>query len=132
MRALAGSSLLLTDGPDDVVKDQSQPVVIVAASLNQQPTSDTRDAFAERALASVGAVKDAKIERRELTDRGGASWSRIDATATDVESGKPLYLSQTIRFDAAGYIRTVGIAALGQRTALAARFREIGDSIAPR
>lgn len=133
IRAMAGNSLLLTDGPDDVIKSVSQPVLIVAQSFG--PASgglEGREAFARAALSANSFIKDTTIERSQSYRQNGENWHEIVAKATDTNSGVPVVVQQTILFEADGYLRAVGITRPETRDAVLPRFRRFVDSITPR
>lgn len=132
IRAMAGNSLLLTDGASDVIREAAQPVIIVAQSFAPAPPPDRRDAFARQALTSNNFFKDTVVERAQGFRQRGQDWHEILAKAKDVNSDTDLIVMQTIRFEADNYVRSVGIARADSRDAVLPRFRRIVDSIADR
>lgn len=132
VRAMAGNSLLLTDGPNDAVRDASQPMLIVAESMSPPPPAAAREAFARQTLAANTFIKDARIERSQGFRQRGSDWHEIVALATDMNSGAAITVMQTIRFEPDGYIRAVGIVREDQRQAVLPRFRQVVDSVSPR
>lgn len=130
IRTMAGSSLLLTEGPDDVIKSVSQPVLIVAQSFAPGPGMDQHETFARTALASNSFLKDAVLERSQSYRQSGQSWHEIVAKAVDAQSGEPVVVQQTILFEPDGYLRVVGMVRPDQRDAVLPRFRRLIDSIA--
>lgn len=129
IRTMAGNSLLLTDGPDDVIRNVSQPVLIVAQSFAPAPGQEQHESFARSALVSNTFVKDTVLERSQAYRQNGQNWHEIVAKATDTQSGEPVIIQQTILFEPDGYLRVVGIVKPDQRDAILPRFRRLTDSI---
>lgn len=133
VRAMAGNSLLLTDGPSDVVREAAQPILIVAQSFGPAPfQADRREAFARQALVSNSFIKEATLERSQGFRQGGSDWHEIVAKAKDASSGTPVIVMQTIRFDGDGYVRAIGIVRVDQRDEILPRFRQVVDSVRSR
>lgn len=130
VRVLSGNSLLLTDGPKDVVKDMEQPILVLAASFGPPPPpGEVREQFARAALASNQTLRDIAIERSEAFRLKGQDWHEIVARATDTVSGQPVVVMQTLRFAPDKYVRMVGLSRAETRDALLPRFRAVIDSI---
>lgn len=129
LRVMAGNSIMLTDGPSDSVRDAEQPVLIIANSFSPPPPPDQRDAFARSVLVTNTFIKDAVIERAQLFRQSGAEWHEIVAKAVDGSSGRPVIVTQTIRFSPDSYLRMVGVARVEQRDDMLPRFRRIVDSL---
>jgi hypothetical protein len=129
VRVMAGNSLLLTDGPKDVVKDNEQPVLIVAQSMAPPPRPEQRADFARSALFSGAALKDLVVERSQGFRQKGADWHEIVARAKDRDSDQPVVVMQTIRFMPDGYLRAVGITRAADRDDIMHRFRAVVDSL---
>ena len=80
VRVMTGNSLLLTDGPQDVVRDAEQPILIVAQSLQPAPRDpEARNAFARAAILSNNGIRDLAFERGGPFRQGGAEWHEIVA-----------------------------------------------------
>ena len=131
IRAMAGNSILLTDGPSDVIREAAQPVLIVAQSFGPPPAVEQREAFARQALISNNFIKDAVIERSQPFRQAGGDWHEIVAKAKEMGSGMPVVVMQTIRFDRDGYMRSIGIVRAEDRDGTLPRFRKLVDSIRP-
>jgi len=130
VRVLSGNSVLLTDGPKDTVKGMEQPVVIMAASLTvPPPPGERRNQFAQAALSSNQILKDVRIERSEAFRLKGQDWHEIVAKAVEAESGQPVIVTQTIRFEPDRYVRMVGLTRAEQRDQNLSRFRTIIDNV---
>ena len=130
IRVMAGNSILMTDGPENVIREADQPVLIVAQSFAPAPSGPSRDAFARQALAANAFVKDLVIERSQPFRQGGTEWHEILAKAVDATSDAPVIVMQTIRFEPDSYIRSVGVVRASQRDAILPRFRRVVDSAA--
>jgi hypothetical protein len=133
VRAMAGNSILLTEGPNDVVRAADQPAVIVAQSFAPAPPGpEARDQFARAALVGNALLKDVTYERAQNFRLGGAEWHEIVAKAKDGQSDEPVIVLQSIRFAPDGYLRTLGVAKIGQRDDVMPRFRRVVDGLAPK
>lgn len=130
VRVMSGNSVLLTEGPKDTIKAVEQPIVIVAASLQPAPPSDEQRAqFARAALNSNQILKDIRLERSESFRLKGQDWHEIVARAVEAESGQPVVVMQSIRFDNSRYVRMVGLTRVEQRDQNLARFRAVADGL---
>lgn len=131
VRTMAGNAVLLTDGPGDVIREASQPILIVAQSFGPAPGPEQRESFARSALVANDIVKEAMLERSQSFRQGGSDWHEIVARAKERGSDTPVVVMQTIRFEPGGYMRSVGIVRADQRDAILPRFRQVVDGLAP-
>jgi hypothetical protein len=129
VRVMAGNSLLLTDGPKDTVAGAEQPIVILAQSTSPAPPAPQRDGFARSALYANGLFKDLVLERAQGFRQRGSDWHEIVARGTDVQSGEPVVLTQTIRFGPGHYVRMLGVTKAETREAALPRFRAVFDGV---
>lgn len=130
VRVMAGNSVLFTDGPKDTIKSVEQPIMILAASLQPPPPpGERRKQFAQAALYSNQVLKDIRIERSDSFRLKGQDWHEIVARAVEAESGQPIVVMQSIRFDGDRYVRMVGLTREEQRDQNLPRFRAIADGI---
>lgn len=106
---LAGSGLMLTLGPKDIVVGMEQPMVIVASSLGPPPEADKREMFAAKGLMTLSGVKDVEAEEMSFYKKGDKTWHRMKAHAIDAKTGEPAHVVQLIHFLPTGWIRAVGI-----------------------
>jgi hypothetical protein len=114
----------------DIVRQVEQPVVIVASSFAPPPAAqEGREQLARSALLSTQSVKDWAVERSEAFRQNGQDWHEIVARGTDMSSGKPIVVMQTIRFAPTRYVRMVGIAAAEERDSALRRFRAVIDNV---
>ncbi|GAA0485378.1 hypothetical protein GCM10009096_30120 [Parasphingorhabdus litoris] len=107
VRTLAGSGLILTDGPKDVVTDASQPLVIIASSLGSNPSvgalsEDERMQLALNAMKTL-TLKDVQVESTDVEPDGDVL---IAGKGIDQEE-REMSLRQIMRFGPAGHVRTV-------------------------
>jgi hypothetical protein len=126
---MAGNALFLTDGSKDVVVGAEQPIAIVAQSTAPAPPPPQREAFARSALLSNAIFRDATIERSQGFRQKGAEWHEIVARATEIASGAPVVVTQTIRFAPSGYVRMLGVVKADARDAVLPRFRTLFDGV---
>ncbi|MDB5591471.1 hypothetical protein [Enterovirga sp.] len=131
VRTMAGNSVMMTDGPSDVVRQASQPLLLIAQSFGPAPGPEQREAFARSALVANNFIKEPVLERSQSFKQGGSDWHEIVARATETGTETPVVVMQTIRFEPDGYMRSVGIVDAKQRDAVLPRFRRIVDSLAP-
>lgn len=133
VRVIAGTSALFTDGPKDTIQAVEQPMMIVGASLQGPPPSDEkRKQFARAALYANQVIKDIKIERSDSFRLKGQDWHEIVARAVEAESGQPIVVMQSIRFEGDRYLRMVGLTRVEQRDQNLPRFRAIADGVEPK
>jgi len=59
----------------------------------------------------------------------GDDWYEIVARATDVVTGRPVVVMQTIRFRDNGYLRMLAMVKAEERTGTLTRFRNIIDNV---
>ena len=90
---------------------------------------ERRGQFAHTALNSNQILKDIKVERSESFRFKGQDWHEIVAKAVEVESGQPIIVMQTIRFEPDRYVRMVGLSRVEQRDRNLPRFRNVIDGI---
>lgn len=128
VRTLAGSSLLMTEGPANSCDDGSQPIVIVAASMGSDRRfadmpSEEREQLADRLLGQLGFAELAM----ESAPGNEESEVILAGTAVDPKRGHQVSLRQVLRFSDTGYIRIVCVARPEQP--IAARCDRIARSV---
>ncbi len=129
LRALAGNSILLTRGANDQPVNFEQPILVLAQAVQQPPAAEQRDAFARAALYANQTLKDFMIERSQSYRQNGVDWHEIVARANDVPSGTAVVITQTIRFNPDGYLRSLGVVRAEQRDETLSLFRQVVDSV---
>lgn len=124
---LAGSGLMMTDGPKDIVSDASQPFVIVASSLGSNPAvgSLTQEQRIQLALTALKGLnfKDFRADSTDAEEDGDVV---ISGSGADPE-GRQMALRQIMRFGPSGHVRTVCIFTAEQD--IAARCDQVGQSV---
>jgi hypothetical protein len=130
VRVLSGNALLLTEGPQDVIKDVEQPILVISNAAGPvPPTDEARERLSKAALGSNQTLKEFAIERSQSFRQGGVDWHEIVARAKDATSNEPVVVMQTIRFAPGTTLRMMGIAREDKRGALLPRFRSVIDSV---
>ena len=130
-RVLAGNSVVLADGPLDVVRDAEQPMMVVVRAALPNMSVDGRGAVA------LGRFSDARLRdpaflRTESYTAKGVAWHIIEATGTDAGTGRQHYALQVLRIVPGGYMRALGIARAEQREMVTKRFKQIAGAMEPR
>ncbi|MGF3023105.1 hypothetical protein ACQVP2_09785 [Methylobacterium aquaticum] len=132
VRTLMGNALMLTDGPKDVDPDGAQPMVVVAPSMGRAAVPAGQEgAFARKALATFREIRDVTVTDEDRATRDGAVVLRLRATGSDARSGRPLAVTQVIRFDGRSYLRVLGLTPADRSEALA-RAERVAASVAMR
>lgn len=128
VRALGGSTVLLTDGPKDTLEGPDQPYFAVSVG-NGAPREDERRQFALRALSTLTGLRDIRLERAEPLRIDQSPGFEIMANAVDAQTGTPVKVVQWLRFGTTGHLRMVGISKLDAFTEVYPRFRAIRDGV---
>lgn len=133
VRVFMGNGLMLTDGPKDVDPEGTQSLVIVTPTLGQVAVpAGGEGALARKIfLAGLPQVRDLAVTGEETSTRDGQAVVRIQGTAADARSGRPLRLTQTILFDDGRYLRVLGVTGAERADALAG-IERIASSVAMR
>ncbi|MET7241835.1 hypothetical protein ABZT49_00545 [Methylobacterium sp. EM32] len=132
VRTLMGNALMLTDGPKDIDPDGAQPLVVVAPAMGRAAIPAGQEgAFARKALATFREITTVTVTDEERTTRDGTVFLRLRANGTDPKSGRPVAVTQVIRFDGPGYLRVLGLAPADRAEALA-RTERVAASVAMR
>ncbi|MFE1597244.1 hypothetical protein [Methylobacterium sp. ID0610] len=127
---MAGSTLLLTEGPKGADPEGTQPMVVVAPSLGQATGGAGQEsAIARKALGSLPQVKDLAVTGEERAARGTGVVVTLRGSGKDAQSGRAIRVVQTMVFDARGSLRVVGTAAADRPGAIA-RAERVAASIA--
>ncbi|QTD55058.1 hypothetical protein [Parasphingorhabdus cellanae] len=127
VRTLAGSGLLMTDGPEDVVSDGSQPLVIIASSIGTNPavgalTPEQRKTLALKAMQGLD-FKDLQTDAAEVEEDGDVV---IAGKGTD-DAGREMIVRQIMRFSPTSHIRTVCVFKAEQD--IAGRCDKVGQAV---
>lgn len=131
VRALAGTTLILTDGPKNSAEGAEQPIFVVTIGAGA-PRDDERRQFAIRALSSLPGIKDLRLERAEPQRVSGQAGFEVMANGIDAKTGTPIKVVQWVRFGPSAYIRMVGISQLDAFPDLYDRMRALRDGLEAR
>lgn len=127
VNTLAGSALLLTEGPQDSIKGATQPLVIVAGSMAGAPPMAQRQALAKAAFNTVAGVNDLAIKEDKMEADGR---SLISGTGKDSASGDSVAIVQVVSFVKDGYIRSVLVSREADLAKYRERFLKLAASVA--
>lgn len=127
IRTMMGSTLVLTDSAGDGgPATAGQPLVIVAHSIGDVQATD-REATARKLLQGLAGITDVVIAPAAPS----ADNIVYRSTATGLDHGTPVVLTQHVRFGPeGGYIRTVCIARPALAAAIAPRCDRLAASVA--
>ena len=129
VRVIAGATYLLTDGPNDIATNPSQPMIIIASNLNTAPEPSLRMDFAKQAFASLTGIKEVQSNNETSSQANGAEWVEIDGSGKDSASGEPLYVAQIARFETSRYVRAILIVKESEKDKYSERFRKLAKSM---
>lgn len=106
-RVIPGHSVMLTDGPKDLVQGAEQPVIVIGGGRAAIVGKLEQDRFARQSFASLAGVRGVQVRRGEGVTRDGVEWHEIEADGQDTETGSKLRVYQAIRFERSDFIRFV-------------------------
>jgi hypothetical protein len=129
VRVVAGSSVYYTEGPQDVVRDGSQPVIIIGSSLRRAPAPPMRESYARKLFLTIPGVKSLQITRVDASKTSGSEWVQVSGLGRDRSSDTPMAVEQIIRFDGSRYVRVVGIVPEIDRSTFTGRFERLASSV---
>ncbi len=130
--AFLGNARTFTlDGrPPPVGSPATQPVLIVAPSLDKRTVPNPGD-YAEKLLLGLGGLKDVKVVERDNVTYGGVGGIEIEAEAREKDSGAPVMLYQVVLLPRdGGYWRILAQAPRGDRDRFLSEFRRIASGFA--
>lgn len=128
VRTLAGSALIMTEGPANSYENGSQPIVIIAASMGDDRrfsdmSGDERGRLAHRMVEQLGFAQPA-MERVADSEEGEVI---LAGAAVDPKRDHRVLLRQILRIAGTGYVRVVCVAKPEQP--ITARCDQIARSI---
>ncbi|MFC7396438.1 hypothetical protein ACFQU1_04410 [Chelatococcus sp. GCM10030263] len=132
VRVLAGSGVLMTDGPKDAIHGAEQPLIIVASGDGAIPGTLEQDRFAKQAFGGLAGIRGAEIKSARNLTLKGVPWHEIKAIADDPETKTKVFVVQAIRFSDSHYIRFIGMARERDQASLMKRFETIRDGVKPK
>lgn len=128
IRTLAGTGLILTDGPLDVAPDAEQPLVVVQRQFSPDGGAASRAALARSRFAAAGLGTPTVLRDEAM----GASGWLLDATGPDARTSAPRYAYQVVRLVPGGVLHLLAIARPDGRDALARRLGRVAAGMEPR
>ena len=128
VRTLGGTTVILTDGPKNIIEGAEQPYFVVAIGAGA-PRDDDRRNFAVRALSALPGVRDMRIERSEPLRISKLPGYEIMAQGVDAKTGQPVKVVQWLRFAPTAHLRMVAVMPLSQFQDLYPRIRAIRDGV---
>lgn len=128
-RTLAGSSAMFTEGGSPATPGAA-PVLIVAASSGDLPSSTQKQALATSLLHSVTGFGRLEVDSAADVPLGNGIAAELHAHGTDERTGQPVALVQWLIVGGKGYVRVLGIAAPQAMPAILPEFTALAASIA--
>jgi hypothetical protein len=129
---IAGSALMFTEGPADVVKAVEQPVVWVALGVGAAETAERRAEIARHWARKGSTLTDLREVASVGESRDGASWHRVELVGTHPATGEAVRTVEVIRFHADGFVVATATLRDADRERLGPRVRQLAYSIARR
>lgn len=109
-RIIPGSSVMLTDGPKDLVQGAEQPVIVVGSGRAAIVGKLEQDQFGRQSFAGVAGVRGMQVRRAEGVTVDGVEWHEIEAEGQDSGTGAKVRVFQAIRFEHSDFVRFVMVA----------------------
>ncbi|HMK78564.1 MAG TPA: hypothetical protein VK438_02895 [Xanthobacteraceae bacterium] len=125
----ADGSAILTEGPQEVIKNLEQPFVLVAVKLSEVPKPEDRDRFARNILSGAPGIKEMKVTRSEALRIGQAPAWEIMAVGKEIETGADVTAIQWLRFGDNGHLQILAIVRTPEWAATYPKLRTIRDNI---
>lgn len=131
-RVIPGNSVMLTDGPKDLVQGAEQPVIVIGTGRAAIPGRLEQDQFARQSFASLAGVRGMQVRRGEGATRDGVEWHEIEADGEDAGTGARVRVYQAIRFERSDFIRFVLVTRDDARESALRVFERLRDTVALR
>lgn len=128
-RVVPGGSVMLTDGPKDLVQGAEQPVIVVGGGRAAVVGKLEQDQFARQAFAGIGGLRNMRVSRGEGVTRDGVDWHEIEADGQDSGTGTKVRVFQAMRFEPSDFIRFVLVARDNARPEALRFFDRLRDSV---
>lgn len=133
IRVQPGVAVMLTEGPEDAINENQQPVLLVSiAPAPTMPRPEERDGFARRLVADTPGLKDLRVRRSEPMRVAGQQGHEMLLEGKDAAGEKDVNMVQWLRFGAGTILRIVGIVRKEGWEDHYSRFRAVRDGIGPR
>lgn len=131
-RTVAGTTVFLTDGPNDPADVAAQPLLIISVGTGGPEQSSDRGNFARTLFSGLNDFKEVRIIGAEMFRIDSYQTYEIQAEAKDTKTDAPVNLVQWIRFANGAFIRFVGIAPKEAWKDAFPKFRTVRDATKPR
>jgi hypothetical protein len=119
--------LLYTQSGSIPKKSIDDPLFIVGQSVSKIETDDI-ESFAKSHILQTDSVTGVEIELSNKMSIDNLNGYEIVAKAKDSKSGEPMFIYQTMLFDAQGYYLMLGMVSDRQRQAYLTVFREMAGT----
>ncbi len=130
VRTVSGNGVLLTKGPKDVVKDASQPVVIIVRPLGAPYPGNIKPSIvSEQLMRSIKSVTISSIGKLSEATVAGTAGHEMTGVATAASSGEAVSVTQWLQLEQGRQIRVVAIASADQSAALLRDLRAVASSL---
>ncbi len=128
-RVIPGNSVMLTDGPKDLVQGAEQPVIVIGSGKAAIEGKLEQDRFARQAFASLSGLRGVQVRRAESVKRDGVNWHEIEADGQDSGTGTKVRVFQAMRFEPSDFVRFVLVARDNARPEALRFFDRLRDSV---
>lgn len=130
VRAFAGSGLSLTKGPKDVVKDASQPLVVIVAPLSKPYPTDVKPSeIAETLIRGIQTITVGEFGETVKANVAGADGHETVVAGRHASSNTDVVVSQWLRLDEGRQIRVLAIVAKDAHDGLLADLRALAAGL---
>jgi hypothetical protein len=131
VRAMAGSGVYLTDGPNDAPEPLEQPLFVVTAGQCGPEQNSDRANFARNMFSGFADYKDVRVVSGDMLRLGGgiAPTHELQIEAKDARTGIAIKVVQWVRFAPGAFIRMIGVARTDQWATAFPRFRAVRDGV---
>ena len=126
---MLGSAILLSDENPDSVPDGTGPYVLISVVQAKPDAADSRDRFAQQAVAAIQGLNNGRITSSEPVRIDGAPGYETRVEATTAKDDKPIQLVQWLRFGGNATLRIIAASKKDDWGTAFPRFRAVRDSI---
>ena len=130
VRAFAGSGISLTKGPKDVVRDASQPLIVIVSPLAKPYPTDLKPAqVAETLIRGIQTISVGEFGETVKAKVAGADGHETVVPAKHTGSNTDVIVSQWLRLDEGRQIRVLAIVAKDAHAGLLADLRKLAAGL---
>lgn len=130
VRAFAGSGVSLTKGPKDVVRDASQPLIVIVSPLSKPyPTDIKPSEVAETLIRGIQTITVGEFGKTVKASVAGADGHETIVPAKHSGSNTDVVVSQWLRLDEGHQIRVLAIVAKNAHDGLLADLRKLAAGL---